>query len=80
MECKESEYYRGTLTGSLYKVFDTQMNDGTIRKTIQRFNWDQKNWSGHQHNPELTRIQIETLTHIEKINKEEVIKLTKDLK
>jgi hypothetical protein len=43
------KYYKSITTGSIYRTFDVKYADGTTGKEINRYNWDEENWSGHIH-------------------------------
>ena len=34
-------------TVSIYRTYTDNFSDGTTTRVLQRWNWDQENWSGH---------------------------------
>jgi hypothetical protein len=73
----ETKYFLHKETGSIYKQSLIQFSDGEIQTKIQRYNCDQKNWSGHQANHDLTRKNIETLNNVVRISKEQMLLIIK---
>ena len=73
----ESKYFLNKENGSIYKESFIEFSNGQIGTEIRRYNWDQKNWSGHQANHDLTRKNIETLNNVIQISKEQMLLIIK---
>jgi len=72
------EYYKQTgkcKPCSIYRMKHEIYNDNTPYKSIQRWNWDFKNWNGHIHTPNITRDLIKEGILITPITEKEALKL-----
>lgn len=47
-------YYKNVDSGSIYRTYPTKMDTGETSTTLERWNWDFENWSGHIHSYEET--------------------------
>jgi hypothetical protein len=67
-------YYRGLETGSIYHIRPVQISgQDKLGEELKRWNWDMENWTGHIHDWDKTRKQIEEGEVIIEITKEEVL-------
>lgn len=71
------DYYKNE-SGSVYRTKLTRFNTGEIGLSVERWNWDEKNWGGHIHDHETTRKNIAQLSGgFDKITKTEALGLLK---